>query len=641
MEGTNPPRAESPPASSLTWFLAFAVVLLLTAGHGWLTLARFGTEQPWEPLTSDAPLLAGRHPLHLYHGYLGARGLLEHGCTCCFDPAFQAGYPKTPVFDGGSRPAELFLTLGGGAYHPAAYKIGLFACCCLVPLFIACAAVGAGLGPGATVFATLGGVLAWWGEPCQALLEAGDLSFLLALLAVLVTVGLLLRIHVLPTVKTWIGLALASAIGWYADPLLYPLLLGPLVLVYALSVGTRHGMVWHLAVSGAALLGIAVNAFWLADWVEYWWLRSPLLPGERFLAHRTFHTFWTTDFWGEPLDRTLAVFLFSSALVGLVMLNQNRQRPAARLLGLGTVGLLALALVGIGWEPLGRYGAARCLTPALWFAALPAAFAWGRGFGLLASWWRSQRVSAAVSTLLLGAAIGVAGFWIVNDPSLFQLPPVWPIGFDTEQQQTVDLLKSNTGPEARILWENSPHEASLWSALLPLQTGRAYLGGLMPGAVIDYAYPELSAGKLDGRPLAEWTDGELDELAHRYNIGWVACASAEAAERFRRWSGVEAAKTEALPGLSGGRLFALKRPASFVLKGQARWLQADSQYITLADVVPEDGVVVLSLHYQTGLRVLPDLVQLERDPGPSDPVAFLRLRMPGPMTRLVLSWEKP
>jgi hypothetical protein len=25
-----------------------------------------------------------------------------------FDPAFHAGYPKTPVFDSGSRPAELF-----------------------------------------------------------------------------------------------------------------------------------------------------------------------------------------------------------------------------------------------------------------------------------------------------------------------------------------------------------------------------------------------------------------------------------------------------------------------------------------------------------------------------------------------------
>src|SRR5262245_31670086 len=78
---------------------AWSLVLLgLLAGQVWLTLGLFGPDRFWYRLLNDQPIVSGRHPLHLYHGYLGARSLLEHGTLCCYDPAFQAGYPKTPVF---------------------------------------------------------------------------------------------------------------------------------------------------------------------------------------------------------------------------------------------------------------------------------------------------------------------------------------------------------------------------------------------------------------------------------------------------------------------------------------------------------------------------------------------------------------
>ena len=54
---------------------------------------------------------------------LGAEAFAERSTPCCYDPAFQAGYPKTPVFDSGSRPAELFLFLAGARYSPAAATI--------------------------------------------------------------------------------------------------------------------------------------------------------------------------------------------------------------------------------------------------------------------------------------------------------------------------------------------------------------------------------------------------------------------------------------------------------------------------------------------------------------------------------------
>ena len=69
----------------------------------------------------------------------------ERGTLCCFDPAWQVGYPKTPVFDSGSRPAEFFVYMAGGGYRPDVYKMGLALCCITAPLFLAMAAWGIGI----------------------------------------------------------------------------------------------------------------------------------------------------------------------------------------------------------------------------------------------------------------------------------------------------------------------------------------------------------------------------------------------------------------------------------------------------------------------------------------------------------------
>jgi hypothetical protein len=78
---------------------------------------------------------------------------------------------------------------------------------------------------------------------------------------------------------------------------------------------------------------------------------------------------------------------------------------------------------------------------------------------------------------------------------------------------------------------------------------------------------------------------------------------------------------------------------SFALKGQARLLSADCQHIALADIVPEDGKVVLSMHYHPGLHASPSRVQVEKEPDPRDPIPFIRLRVPGPVARLTLTWQ--
>src|SRR5262245_59473041 len=190
-----PHASSDTPMSAGSWprMAGAAFLLGLVAWQGWMTLTLFGSDRPWQRLLDDQPIISGRHPLHLYHGYLGASSFYEHGTLCCYDPGFQAGYPKTPVFDNASRPAELFLILAGGAYRPAAYKLGLAAFCLAVPLLLLLAARGAGLDRGTSCLAVALGMLVWWGAPCQSALAGGDLDLMLAALAVLAQAGLLVR----------------------------------------------------------------------------------------------------------------------------------------------------------------------------------------------------------------------------------------------------------------------------------------------------------------------------------------------------------------------------------------------------------------------------------------------------------------
>jgi hypothetical protein len=614
--------------------------LLTWQGH--LTLSLFGPDRPWVRLLDDQPILSGRHPLHLYHGYLGAQAFFERGSVCCYDPAFQAGYPKTPVFDSGSRPAELFLGLAGGGYRPAAYKVGLAASCLAVPLLLAAAAWGLRLGRAGTCSATALGLLIWWGTPCRQALEAGDLDGLFAALAALAHAGLLVRFDRQPGFAAWLGLLLTGGLGWFSHPVLFAATI-PLVLVYYLSVGARHRhLAWHAALWATQVGAVGGNAFWLGDWFAHWWIRLPQQTEIPLLAHRTFHTVYAAPLWGEAADRALALPLLGLAALGVAVLNGTHRRAAARLLGLGGGGFLVLAILGIVWEPLGQLGTCRLLVPALWFAVLPAVHAVEQGGRCL-----GRRVGAAWCSVVvaggLALAAGLAGPGVVTVLAARCLASApLTIGLGPERQALVAAVRQATHtdqPEARILWEEDPAgpEASSWTALLPLLTDRFYLGGLDPEASIEHAYARLTDQTLAGRSISDWSDLELEDFCRRYNVGWIVCWSPRSTARFRAWTDAEPVLR--LPAERPGYLFKLHRQPSFALKGQARLIQADCQRLALADVVPEDGSVVLSFHYQAGLQASPSRVQVEREPDPHDPIPFIRLRVPGPIARVTLTWK--
>jgi hypothetical protein len=633
------PRAPIAPRPQLMPWLWCLAVLGLLAWHATMTLQLFGTDNPWKHLGDAEPIVSGRHALHLYHGLLGARAFRATRRLTCFDPANMAGYPKTPIFDSGSRPAELFLMIAGGVYDPAAYKYGVAVCCALVPLFVIVACWGAGLSVAATCLATATSLLVWSSTPCRRALDAGDIDLLLAALAILAHVGLLIRFDKQPGFLTWQGMLLTGCLGWFAHPMVFLLVL-PLVLVYYLSTGARHGLTtWHFTLALSELGALVLNGFWLSDWVRHWWLRSPLPSSDGMLLHRTFATLWCAPQWGDHPDRIMYAIVLISAVLGIVILNQSHQRVAARLLGMGAGGLWILAILGISWEPLGQLGTSELMVPALWFAALPAAHAWTQG-GRLLTWLTGSPLRGALVVCgLLGAVA-----WLERDLVDFwsercSAAPRFTLGLSPDREAIVETLRQTTTPDARILWEDlhCTNETQRWTALLPLLTDRSFIGGLDPNGTIPHSQTGLVDQVLCRRPLTLWSDIELDSYCRRYNIGWIVCRSPESTTRFHAWSGVseKAQLNDDVPLY----LFEVKNAAkTFVIKGQATVLEMDSHHITLANVIPKDGVVVLSLHYQSGMVASPDRIIVESEDDKEDLIPFVRLRLDREASRVTLTW---
>src|SRR5262245_42633412 len=341
------------------------VLLALTLGQAAVTFAQYDPERSWRPLCDSRPVMDGRHPLHFYHGQIGPRSWREGNFGSGYDPWFQAGYPKTPVFDPGSRPAELFLLLGNN--QAESYKIGLAVCCVLVPLAFAATARLLGLHAGTACLAAALEQLTWWGGPVQRLFIAGDMDWLLGGLVLVVHTALLVRYHRDGGPLVWFGLLLTATLGWFCHPLLwvgFALLFGPFYVLAAL----RHGPAWHLGLVTAWAGGLLANLGWLADWLRYCWIQRPVLISPTEEIQRSLADWWCIDVGGGQADRAFAAILLIGGILGVVGLIARRRSAAGLTFGATALVLPALSVGSSLWRTLEDVGASKLFVVAGLFA---------------------------------------------------------------------------------------------------------------------------------------------------------------------------------------------------------------------------------------------------------------------------------
>jgi len=306
---------------------------------------------------------------------------------------------------------------------------------------------------------------------------------------------------------------------------------------------------------------------------------------------------------------------------------------AAVLIGIGALVYAAAGGAGRLWPVLGELGAQKVLSVGVWCCAVPCAY------GLTAIAGGIGSSSGFRPLGLVWLAIGLAGLTYGLDvPRRWDVTPL-EIGLGKERQDVIRTIRERSTPEGRIMWEDlmDAPRGSGWTAMLPELTQRTFLGGLAPEASIDHMHARLANGKLAGRPVEDWTDDELTRFFDRYNVTRVICRTPESTARFRR---LRVAAVVAEFKDNAGVMFALDRRPTYVLKGRATVTQMDWKRVALNDIEPdEEGVVVLSLHHHAQWRVSPGYVTIERDVDVTDPVPMIRLRVPGPVTRLTMTWK--
>ena len=53
----------------------------------------------------------------------------------------------------------------------------------------------------------------------------------------------------------------------------------------------------------ALLIGLAVNLFWLLDWLDYWWIRAPLCLDASWAPPSQWSALWRAALWGDAFER--------------------------------------------------------------------------------------------------------------------------------------------------------------------------------------------------------------------------------------------------------------------------------------------------------------------------------------------------
>ena len=506
------------------WCCAVVLLIAILLLHGWQTIALFPS---WRTLTDDRPIISVDHAIHLYHGYLGGRFLLEHGTSWGYDPFFMAGYPKTPVYDSSSGPAELFALATAGQYSPRAYKWGVVTLVLLTPVAVGLAAWTYGAGRGASLVTTVWAVWYFWLGFPGVLVRSGLVAFVWASgLAVLVP-ALLVKFVRAPSLTAWFLLTLTLTLGIQAHAILVLIIFTAAAVAYMQAL-YRLSWRWHTALWGALIVSLSVTFFW-------WW---PLL---RFISIKTgSNIFMKAEYWGFIWDYYLRegrvpALLVIFGIVGLIHWWRQGSRLAALVLA-GQISLLMpLTFAGSMWSITQHLEPLRFQVPLVLAWCVPA----GSGFCQVLSALNPRLLAtpgvcrwrwgtAACLCISLGFVTTPSAWWWYQTPvgrppstwqlTIAQLRTARPlaVGLRPEMENLVEWIKRHTDNSARILledqlrlWEVTEEESLHWTPLLPILTGREFIGGLYQLAFIKHHQIAFGDWHLRGRHIRDWTPDEI------------------------------------------------------------------------------------------------------------------------------------
>jgi hypothetical protein len=612
--------------SHYTYWLLRTIALCVIVLHAVLTWQLFGNDI--HAILEETPLAEGQHARLQYFGKQVAESVRLEGVTATtFDHRLQAGLTISPWASLESRLALLANMIAPN--HPlATYKILLFIMWVSLPwsLWIMCR-VG-NLGSGAIIGALLLFLGSAWSPWGLQLIKQGETDVIIGTAALGLAMAHMVRSYARPRWWTMLGWFGTSSVALYFWPATVLLLTVCFILFLGLLAGRMpwSRFLWLIAGYAGAL---AINAFWMLECYHTWWM----LADKELLVSNGIEEYFN-------VKANLQLMLWPGLLLVVGFLGTRTMRE-----GIGTRSALV-------WSFAIVLTATAALLPqeiealhldkmhgwwwcSVWLATIPVgkllALLMERTSRLLGSY---QRTMLAM-TVLIGTLIGLfqedlARLVVhLGQTSTLKLYP------SNALQGTIEKLHQHTTDEARILWEEMKESAG-WSPLLACQAHRSFVGtlGRAEQVPIEPLQVRLTNGHLQGKPIELWRTIDLENFTTDWNIGWVAAFHAES---INRWKQMKGAKVVA-PLPMGGMLIRLDRPFSYCKQGSAQLTFAEPRRLSLHDLQPENGQIVLSLHHHATMRTSNNKVQIETWQQAYDGIPMLKLKLPGPMERLTIEW---
>ncbi len=573
------------------------------------------------------------YALLFYYGQLGARMLAETGADYGYDPNFLAGYPKLPLYYPSSRPFELAFLLFAGSDPALVFNRTVLALLVSLPLWLFSAAALWGVPPGERLAIVALGAVPHLLVPAAdfyGYMEAsGMVAFLFASFASLTVVAAACRFLARGGAGSGLALAASGSLLLVSHPSAALLVAGPAPVLAAGPLRRAPRARW-LGLLAAGLVVAAASWPWyeghlyLGDHSD---LRDYYTPGGR--RHFAPEGGWLAPLRvAVPSPAPLALLPAVFAPLGLTLWWREGQRARFRLFAVQIVLLFTLSFYG---APLGLSALApgRFTLPLLLWLLFPAAH--GGVFALAALRRRlaarlGARGPATAGALLAGAA--VLALLVGGSPSALFRPYTLPQlersnETDTRAPRLLDWLREQTDASGRLLHEETDrlshqYYGSHLAALMPLRTGRLLAGGPAPHALVVENSLRFIAGTLRGRPLAGWSDGDLQRLLALYNVRYVLCWSRWAKQRMERLAGATR-----VGDYDRFALFRLEATPSYFLQGRGR-LEVRGRRIALSELDPEDGAVAIKFHWLETLRSDPPRT-LEPFAVAGEPAPFVRV----------------
>lgn len=602
------------------------MALSLVVIHTLLTWQLFDSN--WESLIAESPVIEGQHARLLYYGRQVADSIRQQGVTATtFDPQFQAGLTISPWASIESRLAVLAYILCDS--NPlATYKILLFVMWLSLPwsLWIMCRI--SNLGSGAISGALLLFLGCAWSPWGIQLLKQGETDVIIGTAAMGLALAHMVRSYARPrwwTPLGWFSTAATALYFWPASLLL-------LTFCFILFLGLLAGRLPWPRFSGlntAFFAAIAVNFFWMRECWHTWWM----LSDREIIIASSFQELFN-------LKANLQLMIWPGLLLVIGFLGTRTLREgiggrSALVWSFAIVLTSTAALLPQEIESLHLDKAHGWWWCSVWLATIPV----GKLLALVMEQFSRIIGGYQRSMLFMAVLFGTLGFLFREELArlvvILEKQGTMQMQVPVHVLETAARLKQLTTDEARILWEETPQNGK-WSPMLPQLTERAFVGGLgrADSVQIEPLQVRLTSGSLTGKSMEQWSQNDLITFANDWNLGWVCAFHAIS---IQRWLTIPQAVVVAdLP--QGGKLIRLPRPFNYCKQGQATIHFTGQRRMTLTNLIPQDGQIILSMHYHATMFTVNHRVKLATWQQAYDGIPMLRIRTASPMERLTIEW---